>query len=310
MTHFILAMAPPKDSISGIDIKADQITIARYFPRENSVDSVIIKPLGAGDGRDFDTVLKDEFKGLVSEIDFKNHNVALALPAEYSIVKKLSLDDDEKNVAQALRWELGQHLIAPIEEYVFDYEPLVGGPASPVKQYLVVAYRSAYMNKLIALLKTGKLNPVVVGLDIFGLINAFEANYREQSAFPAAIILGTETATTIVVTQNGMLVDFDVLSHENGAPPADEYGAQVAETTKRIHFTAAVNASADTYCAGALFSRAEYFDSLAGKLEKPQLFDPFKSIVCRAGKAEDEMRRFSHQLAVAVGMALQGGSDI
>jgi hypothetical protein len=302
-------MASQKDSISGIDIKADQITIAQYFPKENSVGSVIIKPLGAGDGRDFDTILKNEFKDLVAEIDFKNHNVALALPAEFSIVKKLSLDDNEKDVAQALRWELSQHLIGPIEEYVFDFEPLKGNLAA-VRQYLVAAYRGDYVNKLVSLLKTNKLNPIIVGLDMFGLINVFEANYREQSTAPAALVLGTETASTIVVTQNGSLVDFDVFTHEAGPLAAEEYGARIAETMQRLYAGLPEKASIDAYVAGTLFSRADYLDSLVGKLGKAQMLDPFKSIACRAGKAEDEVRQFSHQLAVAVGMALQGGSEI
>jgi len=35
----------------------------------------------------------------------------LSLPSEYAIVKKLSLDSDEKDVGEAIGWELSQHII-------------------------------------------------------------------------------------------------------------------------------------------------------------------------------------------------------
>jgi Tfp pilus assembly PilM family ATPase len=301
-------MASQKDSISGIEIKPGQITIAQYFPRENSVGSVIIKPLGVNDPREFDAVLKSEFKDLVGEIDFKNQNVALALPSEFSTIKKFSLDSDEKDPAQALRWEIGQHLIGPIEDYSFDFEPLANGDGPATKQYLVAAYRSSSMQKLVSLLKANKLNPLVVGLDIFGLINTFEANYPEETAHSSVLILGADKSSVIVVTANGGLADFEVFQHETGPQPPDDYGARVAEFVGRAGVAGALPPKA--YCAGTLFSQPDFIDSLAGKLGGAQLLDPFKSIACRAGKGEEELRKFSHQLAVAVGMALQGGSEI
>ena len=102
-------MASQKESISGIEIRHGLITIAQYFPQENSVGSIIIKPMSDASGQDFDGVLKTEFKNLMAEIDFKDQNVAVSLPSEYAIVKKLSLDSDEKDVGEAISWELSQH---------------------------------------------------------------------------------------------------------------------------------------------------------------------------------------------------------
>jgi hypothetical protein len=305
-------MASQKDSISGIEIRKGLITIARYFPQENSVGSIIIKPMSDASGQDFDGALKAELKSLIEEIDFKNQDVALSLPSEYAIVKKLSLDGDEKDVGDAIGWELSQHSIGSIEEYSFDYELLGQSNGGDVKHYLAVAYRSSSIQKLVTLLKANKLNPLVVDLDMFGLINVFEANYKELMNVPAALVLGTDEKSIVILTRNATLLDFDVCMHDSGAFSADEYGTKIAESVARL--CALDNGSSrekpGLFCAGSLFSRPEYVDSITEKFEKAQLLDPFKKITCHAGKGEEDVRKFSHQLSVAVGMALQGGAEM
>jgi Tfp pilus assembly PilM family ATPase len=305
-------MASQKDSISGIEIRNGLITIAQYFPQENSVGSIIIKPMSDAAGQDFDLALKTELKNLITEIDYKNQNVALSLPSEYAIVKKLSLDSDEKDVSEAIGWELSQHIIGAIEEYSFDYEGLGQSADGAVKQYLAVAYRSSSIQKLVALLKANKLNPLVVDLDMFGLINVFEANYQEQVHAPAALVLGNEGKSTVILTRGATLLDFDVCLHDPGTPSADEYGMKIAESIERLCVLngGSPQEKPDIYCAGSLFSQAEYIDSIALKFGKTQLLDPFKKIACRAGKGEEDLRKYSHQLGVAVGMALQGGAEL
>jgi hypothetical protein len=305
-------MASQKDSISGIEIREGLITIAQYFPQENSVGSIIIKPMGNAAGQDFDAALKTELKSLIAEIDFKNLDIALSLPSEYAIVKKLSLDSDEKDAGEAIAWELSQHIIGSIEEYSFDYELMGRSKGGDVKQYLAVAYRSSSIQKLVALLKANRLNPVVVDLDMFGLINVFEANYQELAHVPAAIVLGTDEKSIVILTQNATLLDFDVCPHDSGALSAEEYGAKIAERIERLCVldNRSLQEKPGIFCAGSLFSRPEYVDSFTGKFEKAQLLDPFKKIACRAGKGEEDLRKFSHQLGVAVGMALQGGAEL
>jgi Type IV pilus assembly protein PilM len=305
-------MASQKDSTSGIEIRKGQITIAQYFPGENSVGSIIIKPLGDGAGQDFDGALKTEFKNLLTEIDFKNQNVALSLPSEYAIVKKLSLDSDEKDLGEAIGWELSQHIIGSIEEYSFDYEPLGQSAEGGIKNYLAVAYRSSSIQKLVALLKAHKLNPLVVDLDMFGLINVFEANYREQLHVPSAIVLGNEGKSIIILTRNATLLNFDVCSHDPGTFSADEYVTKITESIERLCVLEgrSPKEKPEIYCSGALFSQPEYIDSLTLKYGKAQILDPFITIACRAGKGEEDLRKFSHQLGVAVGMALQGGAEM
>src|SRR5271157_2521645 len=76
-----LPMTSQKESISGIEIRHGLITIAQYFPQENSVGSIIIKPMSDASGQDFDGVLKTEFKNLMAEIDFKDRmSPCLCLP--------------------------------------------------------------------------------------------------------------------------------------------------------------------------------------------------------------------------------------
>jgi hypothetical protein len=147
---------------------------------------------------------------------------------------------------------------------------------------------------------------------MFGLINVFEANYQEQVHAPAALVLGNEGKSTVILTRGATLLDFDVCLHDPGTPSADEYGMKIAESIERLCVLdgGSPQEKPDIYCAGSLFSQAEYIDSIALKFGKTQLLDPFKKIACRAGKGEEDLRKYSHQLGVAVGMALQGGAEL
>jgi Tfp pilus assembly PilM family ATPase len=164
----------------------------------------------------------------------------------------------------------------------------------------------------LTLLKANKLNPLVVDLDMFGLINVFEANYKEQVHAPAAIVLGNDEKSIVILTRSATLLDFDVCMHNSGALPAEEYGTKISESITRLYGPGGLSLqeNPDVYCSGPLFSQTEYINSFTGKFGKAQLLDPFIKIACRAGKGEDDLKKFSPQLGVAVGIALQGGAEM
>jgi Tfp pilus assembly PilM family ATPase len=301
-------MTSHKDSICGIEIGKNLITVAQYSPAENAIGSIVVKPFDEPAPGDDDTVLRNELKALVTDVELKKQKIVLSLPSEFAIIKKLSIDNSEQDVAQAILWELSQHIIGSIEEYSFDFEPLKLGAPGGGQQYLAVAYRTSSIRRFTSLLKANKLSPFIVDLDCFALVNAFEANYPEALSSPSIIIQGTEKKSKIILTGNGTLIDYDVVPHEPGLVSYDDYAALLGEYLIRLcaHLSGQIP---EIYCTGALFLQNECIDSLARKFGKAELLNPFKEVECLALREKNNVTEFAAQLAVAVGLALRGQTE-
>ncbi|HEX7510853.1 MAG TPA: pilus assembly protein PilM [Chitinivibrionales bacterium] len=298
-------MASRKDNSCGIEVQKGLITVAHYSAAENAVGSIVVNPFDEGEGRDGEASLREELSKITAAVDFKRRGIAVSLPAQYAIIKKLALDADERDPAGAILWELSQNIIGAIDDYSVDFEPLARQASQSMRYYLTVAYRTAYIEKLVGLLKAHKLSPHVIDLDIFALVNVFESNYSECTASPALLLLGTDDKTDIVLTQGGTLLDYDVCRYGQSAIAPDDYATLLSDYCGRL-FGAWGIQTPPLYCSGPLFSHQEYLESTAGKFGTAQLLDPFRKITCRAANGENDMRALSPQLAVAVGLALRG----
>jgi Tfp pilus assembly PilM family ATPase len=298
-------MTSHKDSICGIEIRKNLIIMAQYSPDENAVGSIVIKPITETGEEDQDAQLRGEFKKLISEIELKRRRIVLSLPSELAVIKKISLDSDESSPEDVISWEISQNIIGSIEDYSVDFEPL--GQNGDVRQYLAVAYRKSSIKKFVSLLKTNKLNPWIVDLDIFALINVFEANYAEIIASPVLLVLAGEEKTLVIITQAGMLVDFDVFAYPEAVSP-DDYSSRLDEYRHNLcgNFVPDV---LGPYCAGPLFMHPEFTEAVSKKLPGALQLDPFKKIICHAAREENSMGQFAPQLAVAVGLAIRGRNE-
>ncbi|HAJ79474.1 MAG TPA: hypothetical protein DCO75_06845 [Fibrobacteres bacterium] len=298
-------MTSHKDSICGIEIRKNLITMAQYSPDENAVGSIVIKPITETSGEDPEAQLRGEFKKLISEIELKRRRIVLSLPSELAVVKKISLDSEESSPEDVISWEISQNIIGSIEDYSVDFEPI--GQDGDVRQYLAVAYRKSSIRKLVSLFRANKLNPWIVDLDIFALINVFEANYAEIIASPVLLVLAGEEKTLVIITQAGMLVDFDVFAYPESVSP-DDYSSRLDEYRHNLcgKFVPDVPGP---YCAGPLFMHPEFTEAVSKKLPGALQLDPFKKIICHAANGENSMSQFAPQLAVAVGLAIRGRNE-
>lgn len=297
-------MTSHKDSICGIEIGKNLITVAQFSPIENAIGSIVVKPFDAPDG-DGDALLKNELKTLVSDVELKKQKIVLSLPAEFAVIKRLSLDGNEHDVGESILWELSQHIVGTLEDYSFDYEAIEGATQGAGREYLAVAYRTSAIQKFVALLKANKLNPFIVDLDCFALVNAFEANYPELLSSPVIVILGTEKKSKIILTGGGSLLDLEIVDHENGLASYDDYAELLGEYLSHLcsRFGQGIP---EIYCSGSLFLQNECIASLAAKFGKAELLNPFRKVECLAVREKKDVTEFSAQLAVAVGLALRG----
>jgi Tfp pilus assembly PilM family ATPase len=301
-------MAQRGDCVSGIDITKESISIAQYSASENTVvnASIIINPLDEVDpSADVVSSLRAKFKKVAGQMRCGGQAAAVAVPSNYAVVKKLTLDGDEDDVRGAIRWELSQHLIGTLDEYAFDFEPVAQAGGSV--RYLAVAYRNSSIQKLVSLLKAGRLSPLVVDLDIFALIDVFEANYGENASAPSVIVHGGGESSKAVLTKGGEFADFEVMDQRAGAESPDTYALQMIETIARSF--SGVQGRPPVFLTGPLFSDPDFTESVCSRMGDARILNPFKAIRSTVDIPKPDLMKCIPYLAVAVGLGLRGAAE-
>jgi Tfp pilus assembly PilM family ATPase len=298
-------MAQRGDCVSGIDITRESISIAQYSASENTVvnASVIPNPLEDADpSADIVSLLRAKFKKVAAQIRCKGQAAAIAVPSNQAVVKTFMLDADENDVRGALEWELGQHIIGALDEYAYDFEPVArtGG----VARYLAVAYRNSSVKKLVSLAKAGGLLPLVVDLDMFALVDVFEANYAEDVSTPCVIIHGGSESSKMVLTRDGAFYGFDVMEQSREMASPDAYALQMLDAIER-----SFQGRPPVYLTGPLFSDADFTESVCSRMGGAQVLNPFKTIRSTANIPDSDLTKCIPYLAVAVGLALRCAAE-
>jgi Tfp pilus assembly PilM family ATPase len=303
-------MAPRGESVNGIEIKKEYIGIAQFSPALNAVvnASLVISPLdeAGSSGADI-AAFKPNIKKLVDGMQAEGQDAVVSLPSEYAVVKKIMLDRNETNVREAVEWELSQQIIGTMDDYVFDFEPS-GNDGADVKWCLAAAYKNAGVQKIASLLKACKLVPVAVDLDMFALINVFEANYPDMVTSPAIIVHGRDVSTNIIVTAHGTFVDCETVVHRSGLSSPDSYADMLRETIAQgfSALSPSETASCPVFCTGSSFSQQDFAEGVFARLGNARMLNPFAAVQSRVELPEADLQKCLPYLSVAVGLAIRG----
>ena len=300
-------MAKDKESITGITISKDAVCLAQYVPEEKVVANISIQPIDLP-GDDFWESAEEALKELGRTMKLSGENVVASLPGEHAVIRTLCLDADEDNSDETLEWEFSQQIIGSRDEYVYDFEKQAASPKAGLDQFLVVGYRTEALNKLIRLLRANKLNPVIVDLDVFALINVHEANYDDNASAPSLLVLAEEKLTKCVLAKSGSFVDVEIIKHEADVQTVDAYAALLNNAIGKMlacNPGLAARESLSVYLSGSLLSDAQFAQELEKAVQNAEILYPFRKISCGTGMAEEDLRKYSPQLAVAIGLALR-----
>lgn len=301
-------MAAKSDgTIGGLDINRTNICYTRCLPDSKLIANVCIQPLEVTTENYWESV-HSSFNDFLKDFKIPGENIVSSLPGEYAILKKIILDKEETAVDESIEWELSQQIVGSIDEYVYDYQRLADTPEGDFQRFLVVGYRNAAIERISKLLKSNKLNPIIIDLDIFALINVYEINYEDRKDVPALIIFSDPYKTKLILTAQGNFIDIEIFEHAEQAQSSDGYVHVLDETMKRLlHYNAKVPKLNNTkaYITGSYFSRAENTETVLKKIENVELLYPFRRITCSAGLDEEKLKEFAPLLAVSVGLALR-----
>jgi Tfp pilus assembly PilM family ATPase len=227
-------------------------------------------------------------------------------------VNRLLIDSGEEEPEAALRWDLEQHLVGSVDEYAYDFHKLASVRAGEVTAYLAAAYHGKWPAQASELMRAHKLVPHAVDLDIFGLINSFEANYADRISAPAVLVLGGEQFTKVIMTLNGSLVDFEVFKFKPDTRDAASYAEAVQRSVRRLvaaHARMTVKGVPPLYLAGMIFSWEKFSDECLKSLGDVRLMNPFRNIGCTAFP-ETSIRAYGPRLSVAVGLAVRESGEV
>ncbi|MBD3315334.1 MAG: hypothetical protein GF344_06075 [Chitinivibrionales bacterium] len=306
-------MTPRKRPVCGLDIGTQSITLTQCFPGESIITNISIQPLDT-EGGDFWTAVNEGFSALVAGLRLGGADVVVSLPGEYSIIKRIALDNDEQDVEPALEWELGQHIIGAMEDYVFDFQRCAQQSHDDHRDFLVVGYRKTSVDRIVKLLRNHKLNPLIVDLDLFALINVHEINYADLIAEPTLVVHGDGGKSKLALTRQGDFFDSETAEYDADRISSEEYVASINDAAQKLVScnTDFVDSPADLkiYVTGRLFSNAQFAEEVLKGLGNAEVLHPFKEVSCSAGMTEEDLNTYSPQLAVAVGLAMRGLDEV
>lgn len=297
-------------STNGLDIQKNYISIAQYAPLDNAVLQVAIQPLTVDEFEgDFWDAVTEELKNIKKIFRFGSPDVVCSLISEQAVIKTFQVESDEPEQQEILNWELGHHLAGSASEYAFDFQEVASGLQEANRRYLAAAVRQEAVAKLRKTIKSVKLNPMVIDLDLFALVNVFEANYSERLSETAVLVHAEDTCTRLVLTNNGSFIDYAVFDYNSDEQNEQLFCEQLRQESDRL-----VSVNSDfltegqvaTFFAGSLFADSQFSSSVVNSVPQSELLNPFRKISCSIGVDDEQLKTYSSQLAVAVGLALRG----
>ncbi len=302
--------------ICGIELGKDAVAIAHYLPSADSITTYGSFPLDNTPGPWWQSVA-EELKPLVRDLRANSHSVrgeyaVCSLPAEHAVVSKLTIDANESDPHEALTWELQQRLVGSSDEYAYDFQKLHSVRPGPVATYLAAAYRSSWTQKVQQLIRRQRLTPRALDLDIFALINVFEANYRDIVSRPALLVLGGRQCTKVILTWNGTLVDFEFFRFATDTREPDEYASMsrtIIDRLRSSYQSLAGHGTPPVLCTGPVFTDSDFSSACFHSVDNMQMLNPFRNIGTGA-IPEKRLREAAPRIAIAVGLAVRESMEL
>jgi type IV pilus assembly protein PilM len=172
-------------STVGLDVGASSVKLVKL---DRSKDGLAVAALGirelppeaivADEVKDRDAVIFN-IQSLVDQIDPKIKNVVVSISGYGVITDKFTIDKKSGSEAeQAILFEAEQRSPFDVEDVTLDHHVIRVDEETKKAEILLVAARNEFLNSYIELILDAGLQPVVVDIDAFAALNAYEYNYE------------------------------------------------------------------------------------------------------------------------------------
>lgn len=293
--------------ISGLDIQSDYMSLAGYDEKSNTVVFIAIQPINS-EGKDSSIkTAKTELGLLKKQFGFPDtFHVNCSVVADYAIVKKVLVPSSEKDIEGSIKWDFSHHVLDPIEGYLFDYVSL-DKKTEEIEEYLLVAYKREYVENLLSILKSNKILPQLIDVDIFALINVFEVNYPELHNTFSVLVHGERTRAKIVFTYGGRYVNFECFDYSPEIEVKD-FCNLLRGNIEKLSIASSISGieNLPILGAGGVFTAEDFVEGVKSNFTNFTLLNPIKKIGCHVGVEKEQLFSYIPQLSVAIGLALRG----
>jgi type IV pilus assembly protein PilM len=162
-----------------------------------------------------DTVV-EAISTLIDDLRIKTKDVAISISGHSVIIKKVSLPKmTQKELAEAIPWELEQYIPQSIEDVNYDFQVLPGETPEGNMDVLIVAAKKDVTKDYIAVVNEAGLNPVIVDVDVFALENMYELNYTEPDRIVALVNIGASVINTNILKDGVSIFTRDITTGGN-----------------------------------------------------------------------------------------------
>jgi type IV pilus assembly protein PilM len=206
--------------IGSSSIKLVQVKVAR---KSKSLQNFGIEPLPPGvvvDGAITNpAAVSDAIRNLVKRIHLRGKDVAIVVPANAVIIRRLQIPAMEgAALAEQMEWEVKQNIPYARDEVIVDWEILVPRTPEGQMEVVLVAAKREVVESYFEVVRAGGLNPVVVDTNAFALGNAIEETIGFGANETNAIINVGARFSTILIIRDGKPV-----FHRNVASGGDTF---------------------------------------------------------------------------------------
>src|SRR5438067_2244355 len=145
------------------------------------------------------TQITATIKEMLHEIGIKSGSVNYAVPAQSVFARFVKLPSvEEEKIGRIIAFEAQQNVPFPIDEVVWDYQLVAGGPEEQL-QVVLVAIKADLLEGMNAAVEEAGLRPVVIGVATMGLYNAFRYNYSDVSEPSLLVDIGARTTNLLFI---------------------------------------------------------------------------------------------------------------
>jgi type IV pilus assembly protein PilM len=282
---------------------------------------------------------------IFTEKKFSHKKVAAALKGNSVITKKLTIPSvDDKNFRETFRWEAAQYIQMDIDEVNMDFEILSRTEELEQTEVVLAVAKKDLIADMVSVLESAKLKPVLIDLEVFALLNAFEVNYGIDSEVSAVVNIG-HTTSIIVFVKNG-LFEFSREINIGGKNAIHiiqqklgmtiEEASQIIKDKESIEFNEELQAAIRQFCEDVAFEVKNSIDMFLTSTQLPtskcyisgsvglygmrdtleekldievNYFNPFANIEIAKGIDTDFLNDNLYRFNVAVGLALRKVDD-
>ena len=172
-------------STVGLDVGASSVKLVKL---DRSKGGLSLSALGirelppeaivADEVRDREAVIFN-IQSLIDQVDPKIKDVVVSISGYGVITDKFTIDKKSGSEAeQAILFEAEQRSPFDVEDVSLDHHVIKVDEETKKAEILLVAARNEFLNSYIELILDAGLQPVVVDIDAFAALNAYEYNYE------------------------------------------------------------------------------------------------------------------------------------